>query len=170
MPDVLVTLAGSMTPVAADFQFSVGWLLDVLVYVAMYATLAASLNLVTGYGGMFSLGHHGFFAVGAYAAGFVASVVAERAGGVAAGSAGGVGLSLPTALASMLAAALAGLAVGLPCLRLRGDYLAIATLAFGEIVRIVIQNTPALGGSLELYVPRLVMAPKGQEDVESFRV
>src|SRR5205814_1039742 len=69
----------------------------------------------------------------------------------------------------LVLAGVAGLAVGVPCLRLRGDYLAIATLAFGEIVRIVIQNTPALGGSLELSVRRLVFAPQGLDEVGTFR-
>lgn len=154
-----------MWTLAAEFQFSWLWTAEVLVGVALYATLAASLNLVTGFGGMFSLGHHGFFAVGAYAAGWAASLAAS----VEPGSAAGWGVFVGSALLAVAAAAVAGLLVGLPCLRLRGDYLAIATLAFGEIVRIVIQNTPALGGSLELNVPRLVMRPQGLAQVEAFR-
>jgi branched-chain amino acid transport system permease protein len=151
--------------VVVAFQFTWPWLAEVLVAVVLYGTLAASLNLITGYAGMFSLGHHGFFAVGAYAAGWLVATV----GAPAAGSAGGVALFLGSAAFAALAAALAGLLVGLPCLRLRGDYLAIATLAFGEIVRISIQNTPALGGSLELSVPRLLVQPQGLEEVASFR-
>jgi branched-chain amino acid transport system permease protein len=165
------SLAGLVT-LAADFSISTHWVAEVLVAVTLYATLAASLNLVTGYGGMFSLGHHGFFAVGAYAGGWAAAFVVERAGGVAVGSAGAWALFLGSAVFAVVVAAAAGFLVGLPCLRLRGDYLAIATLAFGEIVRIVIQNTPksVLGGSEELSVPRLVMAPEGLEEVLSFRI
>lgn len=154
-----------MWTLAAEFQFSWLWVAEVLVGVALYAMLAASLNLVTGFGGMFSLGHHGFFAVGAYAAGWMASLAAS----VEPGSAAGWAVFAASAVFAVAASAAAGLLVGLPCLRLRGDYLAIATLAFGEIVRIVIQNTPALGGSLELNVPRLVMRPRGLAEVESFR-
>lgn len=152
-------------PVLAEFTFSWLWLAEVLVAVMLYATLAASLNLVTGYAGMFSLGHHGFFAVGAYAAGWFAT----RFPGVAAGSASAWAVFLASAAFAAVAAAGAGLLVGIPCLRLRGDYLAIATLAFGEIVRIVIQNTPALGGSEELYVPRLLARPEGLEAVGAYR-
>ncbi len=151
--------------VLAEFTFSWLWMGEVLVAVLLYATLAASLNLVTGYAGMFSLGHHGFFAVGAYAAGWFAT----RFPGIEAGSASAWMVFLASAVFAALAASAAGLLVGIPCLRLRGDYLAIATLAFGEIVRIVIQNTPALGGSEELYVPRLLAHPEGLAEVESYR-
>ena len=150
---------------ASDFTFSWLWLAEVLIAVAIYATLAASLNLVTGFAGMFSLGHHGFFAVGAYAAGWFAATLAPPE----AGSAGAILVFVGSAAFAAVVAALAGVLVGLPCLRLRGDYLAIATLAFGEIVRIVIQNTPALGGSQSLSVPRLLMDPRGLAEVSTFR-
>jgi len=154
-----------MLTLASDFHFTSGWLAEVLVAVALYATLAASLNLVTGFGGMFSLGHHGFFAVGAYAAGWFVTLFPS----VAAGSPAGIVLFVASAAVGMIFAAVAGLVVGVPCLRLKGDYLAIATLAFGEIVRIAIQNTPALGGSIELNVPRVLMRPRGLDEVETFR-
>lgn len=155
-----------MLVLASDFQFSFLWLAEVLITVLLYTTLAASLNLVTGFGGMFSLGHHGFFAVGAYAAGWFVTLFP----GLSAGSAPAVLVFLASALVAIAFASVAGVVVGVPCLRLRGDYLAIATLAFGEIVRIVIQNSPSLGGSLELNVPRLLMRPQGLEEVETFRV
>jgi branched-chain amino acid transport system permease protein len=154
-----------MALLLAAFELNWPWTAEVLVGIALYGTLAASLNLVTGYAGMFSLGHHGFFAVGAYAAGWFVSLFALPQ----AGSAGGWALFLASGGVAVVAAALAGLLVGIPCLRLRGDYLAIATLAFGEIVRITIQNTPALGGSLELSVPRLLMRPQGLAEVAAFR-
>ncbi len=149
----------------AAFTFNWLWLAEVLIFVALYATLAASLNLVTGYAGMFSLGHHGFFAVGAYAAAWFTNLFP----GTAAGSAAGWAIFLGSAAAAGLAATVAGLLVGIPCLRLRGDYLAIATLAFGEIVRIVIQNTKQLGGSEGLYVPRVLMEPRGADANTTFR-
>jgi branched-chain amino acid transport system permease protein len=145
---------------AAQFHFSLPWLLELAVYVLIYATLAASLNLVTGFAGMFSLGHHAFYAVGAYAAGWVTSVW----GAVDPGSAQGWLCFAVSAVAAVAAASVAGFVIGFPCLRLRGDYLAVATLAFGELVRIAIQNTDkdVLGGSLGLYVPRVVLDPTGR--------
>jgi branched-chain amino acid transport system permease protein len=154
--------------VAAGFQFTFAWLADVLVVALLYATLAVSLNLVTGFAGMFSLGHHGFYAVGAYAAGATVAWATSAWGTPTPGSAAAIGLFVASAFAAVAAASAAGFAVGLPCLRLRGDYLAIATLGFGEIVRIVIQNTRALEGSLGMYVPRLVMNPTGR--IDTFRL
>ena len=108
--------------------------------------LAASLNLINGITGEFSLGHAGFMAVGAFAGGVIT-----------------LNLGLPFLLAiavGMLAAALAGLLVGLPTLRLRGDYLAIATLGFGEIVRVVMMNIDYVGGAAGLMgIPAVVNWP-----------
>jgi branched-chain amino acid transport system permease protein len=154
-----------MLVLAAGFQLTYAWLADVVVVSLLYATLAVSLNLVTGFGGMFSLGHHGWFAVGAYAAGATVTGLSAALGSPAAGSPAALAILALSAVASVGAAGVASLAVGLPCLRLRGDYLAIATLGFAEIVRIAIQNTPALEGSLGMFVPRLLMDPAGRVDV-----
>jgi len=107
-------------------------------------TLAVSLNLINGYTGQFSLGHAGFMGIGAY----TAAVVTTSFGAVLLAALGGQEW-LVFALALLLgggAAAVAGLVVGVPTLRLRGDYLAIATLGFGEIIRVVLQNIDAVGG------------------------
>ncbi len=127
------------------------WWANLLVLVCVYALLGLSLNLINGYARMFSLGHHGFWAMGAYGAAWL-SVALH-------GSLPGPVVFVLSCAFAMAVAAAGGLLIGLPCLRLRGDYLAIATLGFGEIVRIVIQNTdPAvLGGSLGLRVPRVLM-------------
>ncbi|MFT5680611.1 MAG: branched-chain amino acid transport system permease protein [Myxococcota bacterium] len=124
------------------------FILDHMVHMGVMVILALSLNLINGFTGMFSLGHHGFFAVGAYAAGALLLFTLPAGGGV------GVGIIwfLLSLLVGMLAAALFGFVVGVPCLRLKGDYLAIATLGFGEIVRIVMQNTSAVGGARGLEV------------------
>ena len=113
-------------------MLSAFWQLN-LIFAGINIILAASLNLINGYTGQFSLGHAGFMAVGAYV-GVVLTTnfqmvfpVAILAGGVTAG--------------------LLGALIGLPTLRLRGDYLAIATLGLGEIVRIVIINVPYVGGA-----------------------
>jgi branched-chain amino acid transport system permease protein len=113
-----------------------GYTAPLIVDILTFMTLALSLNLINGCAGMFSLGHQGFFGVGAYTAG----IVVVYAGLPAA-------IALPTAiLAGGLAAAIFGLIVGIPCLRLKGDYLAIATLGFAEIFRIAMVNLDAVGG------------------------
>ena len=104
--------------------------------------LAVSLNLINGFTGQFSLGHAGFMAVGGYVA---------AAFSVYVGPSLGPGMALPTFLIALvlgaIAAAGAGLLIGIPTLRLRGDYLAIATLGFGEIIRVLILNLNFLGGA-----------------------
>ena len=108
------------------------WKLNITL-IGINIILAASLNLINGYTGQFSLGHAGFMAVGAYV-GVVLTTNFE--------------VPFPLAiLAGGLAAGLLGTLIGLPTLRLRGDYLAIATLGLGEIVRIVIINVPYVGGA-----------------------
>jgi branched-chain amino acid transport system permease protein len=114
-----------------------GYYLQITVLIGINVILAASLNLINGVTGQFSLGHAGFLAVGAYVSAFTSLALGLTSS-----------LELPLALlAGGLAAALAGLAVGIPTLRLRGDYLAIATLGFGEIIRVIILNTEAVGGA-----------------------
>lgn len=102
--------------------------------------LAVSLNLVVGFLGELSLGHAGFMCIGAY----LGTVVFNA---LLAGN-----MNIPLAMIISLAvgglvAAAFGFVVGLPALRLRGDYLAIVTLAFGEIVRNICRNIPAFGGA-----------------------
>src|SRR5690625_242615 len=92
--------------------------------------LAVGLNLIVGFSGQLALGHAGFMALGAYATGIIL---------VEMPNAGGFSLSI---LAGMIVAGLMALIVGVPTLRLRGDYLAIATLGASEIIRITILNMP----------------------------
>lgn len=121
-----------------------------LIFLFMFVNmiLALSLNLVNGFTGQFSLGHAGFMAIGAYVSGYLSL----KTMGV-----GATLMFLPPPLEFLnfpifavcggLAAAAAGYLVGLPSLRLRGDYLAIVTLGFGEIIRVVLLNTEAVGGA-----------------------
>lgn len=118
----------------------------------LYVTLAVSLNLINGITGQFSIGHAAFYQIGAYAAGFISIHYLSKSGLT----------SLPWILLMILVGAIfagiAGFIVGLPSLRLRGDYLAIVTLGFGEIIRICIQNTKELGGSYALdNIPKIQM-------------
>jgi branched-chain amino acid transport system permease protein len=108
--------------------------------------LAVSLNLINGYTGQFSLGHAGFMAVGAY----TAAVITNQFGELNPILSGAVFLG--ALLAGGLLAAVGGLLVGIPTLRLRGDYLAIVTLGFGEIIRVILQNMDKVGGARGLSV------------------
>lgn len=127
---------------------------DVIIGIGINIILAVGLNLVNGYTGQFSLGHAGFMAVGAY----LSASITVYLGGWYAGVFGeGViaeaVLFLFSLIAGGLAAALAGFIVGGPSLRLKGDYLAIVTLGFGEIIRVIIQNMEVIGGSRGFSVP-----------------
>jgi branched-chain amino acid transport system permease protein len=120
----------------------------VVLLAGINVILAVGLNLINGTTGQFSIGHAGFMAVGAYGCAFVsvklAPIIASLVG------AGPVADAVTFNLALLVGAVLAGgagLLVGLPSLRLRGDYLAIVTLGFGEIIRIVFNNSPALGAA-----------------------
>ena len=112
---------------AIDFYFT-----GILVVVWINVILAVSLNLINGFTGQFSLGHAGFMAVGAYTSALLTIYT-------------GWPFTIVLLIAGIVSA-LIGLLIGLPTLRLRGDYLAIATLGFGEIVRVVILNLKITGG------------------------
>lgn len=104
-----------------------------LILIAINIIMSASLNLINGFTGQFSLGHAGFMAVGAY----VSAIMTVK-------------FQLPFIVAIAAGAAAAGLLgflIGIPTLRLNGDYLAIATLGLGEIIRITILNIPYVGGA-----------------------
>jgi len=111
-------------------------------HIGIAIILAVSLNLVNGLTGQFSIGHAGFMAVG----GYVSAVMLMR------GPAQDPYrlFFVLSILAGAGAAAVAGWIVGKPSLRLRGDYLAIVTLGFGEIIRVIIENTPFFGGAIGL--------------------
>ena len=121
--------------------------LGIAVDVGINIILAVSLNLINGHTGQFSLGHAGFMAVGGFTA---ARLTLNFAGGLPPDSAQAVALFVGALLLGGVAAALVGLAVGLPSLRLRGDYLAIVTLGFGEIIRVIFQTSDAFGAATGL--------------------
>ncbi len=127
---------------------------EYLVYLALLVgvnvVLAVSLNVINGITGQFSIGHAGFMAVGAYASAVTSQALNEyRISALP----DGVSNQLFFVIALLVGGALAalfGFLVGLPSLRLKGDYLAIVTLGFGEIILVVVRNTPSLGGALGL--------------------
>ena len=110
-----------------------GYYEQILILICINIILALSLNLITGFAGQLALGHAGFMSIGAYTAAMVTLKYDTP-----------LFISL---LAGGLAAAAFGILIGLPILRLKGDYLAITTLGFGEIIRVIITNIDALGGA-----------------------
>ncbi len=126
-------------------NFFNGYYLGLTIDIAINIILAVSLNLINGHTGQFSLGHAGFMAVGGYTAAKLTlslqAVVPVWAHPILFGGA---------LLLGGIAAALAGFAVGVPSLRLRGDYLAIVTLGFGEIIRVIFQTTEFFGAATGL--------------------
>ncbi len=114
----------------------------ILLRCGVAAIMAVSLNLINGFTGQFSLGHAGFMAIGAYVSAALSLFLAPHTSGLSAQI-----WFLLALLAGGFASALMGFVVGLPTLRLRGDYLAIATLGFAEIIRVVILNLDVVGGA-----------------------
>jgi len=120
----------------------------ILMLCGISITLAVSLNLINGFTGQFSIGHAGFMAVGAYSSAYFSVTygmnLANSLGG------GKLGWIVALALATLVgavAAGIAGLVVGVPSLRLRGEYLAIVTLGFGQIIVVFLNNIEAVGGA-----------------------
>lgn len=113
---------------------------NLLITICINVMLAVSLHIILGVTGQFSIGHAGFLAVGAY----VSAIVTMK-----------LGYSFPIAIiVAAIIAGIAGLLVGFPTLRLRGDYLAIATLGFAEIIRLVLLNIEYVGGASGFIVSR----------------
>lgn len=144
---------GIFTAVMAGMVFSGNKLDSSTVYllekISISMVLAVSLSLVVGFLGELSLGHAGFMCVGAYIGGKVAAMLVPTMGN-------GIGTFLIALAAGAGVAAVCGIIIGIPALRLRGDYLAIVTLAFGEIVKSLFMNSSdeTFGGSLGLSTPR----------------
>lgn len=141
---ILALLAGSWWALNSGVLSS--YLITILTLCGINVILAVSLNMATGYLGQLPLGHAGFMAVGAYAAGIFlkATPLAElMKGGLSPMSV--VYIALAIAIGGVTAG-IFGILIGIPALRLRGDYLAIITLGFGEIIRVVLQNIDSLLG------------------------
>lgn len=156
----LAAIVGTLAALAALNQFFeygfAGFQINpyyarILNLVGINITLAVSLNLINGLAGQFSIGHAGFMAVGGYAATYLTVYHgAEIAGLFGVPLTSGLGASVAmicSLVVGAVAAAGAGVLVGIPSLRLKGDYLAIVTLGFSEIIRVIILNIPAVGGA-----------------------
>ena len=142
---IALILQAAIAPMLGPFYAKL--LLDIGIAIV----LAVSLNIVNGFAGQFSIGHAGFMMVGGYAAALITYYGSIKLGWIADGAYGvevhggfmGPGdlLFLFACVFGGVVAAITGLVVGLPSLRLRGDYLAIVTLGFGEIVRVLVQQS-----------------------------
>lgn len=119
--------------------------LSMLDLIGIYVILALGLNMINGMAGMFSIGHAGFWAVGAYAA---AAVIHYDPFGIPWYLNYGVAI-----FAAVASASVAGVVLAVPCLRLSGDYLAIATLGFSIIVVTLLYNMDSIGGATGLSLP-----------------
>lgn len=119
----------------------------ILMFTGINIILAASLNLVNGFTGQFSLGHAGFMSMGAYASAMITVTARNFFPEMMATPVFSTLLFLLSLGVGGTLAALAGYGVGLPSLRLKGDYLAVVTLGFGEIIRVVFLNIDFVGGA-----------------------
>ena len=154
----LVNLIGVVAVFAVFMGLIMGGVLDryvqgILMLVMINVILATSLNITTGFLGEIALGHAGFMSVGAYSSAIISKAMVEA--------------GLPTWLHLLIVlivggifAAMFGFLIGIPALRLKGDYLAIITLGFGEIIRVVIENLSITGGAQGLRsIPRIATFP-----------
>lgn len=116
-----------------SFNFLNDYYVVNIILMGINIILAVSLNLINGFTGQFSIGHAGFMAIGAYSS----AIITYK-----------LGLSFPLAiLVGGISAGIIGILIGIPSLRLKGDYLAITTLGFGEIIRVIFLNTEYVGGA-----------------------
>jgi len=140
---ILLLIGICVSALATIFEGHINaYYFQVIIYIGINIILASSLNLINGFAGQFSLGHAGFMAIGAYT-----SAVITRGLGVGQGSVFAIPAFALALLVAGVMAAICGLFVGIPTLRLKGDYLAITTLGFGEIIRVIIQNLNFLGAA-----------------------
>src|SRR5699024_1643992 len=138
--NILIFIAVLAVYLLGGLFIYIGWV-DAYIYmnlvtIGVNILLAVSLNLITGFTGQLSLGHAAFMSIGAYGSGILTAKFGQPFI---------VGL-----LGAAFFAAIAGVVIGIPTLRLKGDYLAIATLGFGEIIRILALNNDYIGGAIGL--------------------
>ena len=142
---LIAGLWGLMTFLIAQGVITNYWT-GILITTGINIILAVSLNVATGYLGQLPLGHAGFMAVGAY----TGSILMKATPAAALLSEGNTAAALPYILLALLLSAVVagafGLIIGIPALRLRGDYLAIITLGFGEIIRVILTNIDSVLG------------------------
>lgn len=123
------------------------YFLVLLMLVGINIVMTVSLGMINGFTGQFSIGHGGFMAIGAYTSVFFTTIIFQLMGRQPPGQTfWGYALFFPVVLIGGGLAAVAGVLIGLPTLRIKGDYLAIVTMAFGEVVQTIVRVSDPLGG------------------------
>jgi branched-chain amino acid transport system permease protein len=145
-------------------QYAGNFWVRIIDFALLYVLLALGLNIVVGYAGLLDLGYIAFYAVGAYMFGLLASPhLSDTFPAIKAIFAGGLHTPLWVVIPlGALIAAMAGALLGAPTLKLRGDYLAIVTLGFGEIIRVFLNNLDA--------PVNITNGPKGLLQIDSFKI
>ena len=135
---IVSILVAIVVTLLAKVKILTSYHVGILITACINIILVVSLNLTTGFLGQLTLGHAGFMAIGAYGCAYITKTFMEM----------GI-ISFPIGLLfGGILAALSGVVIGVPALRLRGDYLAIITLAFGEVIRTILLNMSIVGGSM----------------------
>ena len=169
----LVALALGLAIVFPLFFDQLATQMDVAIFVLAYVMMALGLNIVVGFAGLLDLGYVAFYAIGAYTVGWLASDHFTGVGGESGihvlvsdfvGNASGIHINFFVVIfAAVLIAAALGALIGLPTLRLRGDYIAIVTLAFGEIIgRIALNGDEITFGEYQLTNGQQAISPVDQ--------
>ncbi|HGE71642.1 TPA: branched-chain amino acid ABC transporter permease [Candidatus Poribacteria bacterium] len=123
------------------------YIIQIIMFIGINIVMTVSLGMVNGFTGQFSIGHGGFMAVGAYTSIFFTTIIFQLLGMEPIGrTIGGYAIFFLSVLIGGCLAGVAGLLIGLPTLHLKGDYLAIVTMAFGEVIRTIIRVSDPLGG------------------------
>lgn len=139
---IFVALSGMIEAKVID-----KYIQGIIMLVFVNIILAVSLNLTTGFLGQIALGHAGFMSIGAYTSAIITKAVKDLPDGSFLQSLPPQLIFGVALLAGGILAALFGILVGIPALRLKGDYLAIITLGFGEIIRVIMENLEITGGA-----------------------
>jgi branched-chain amino acid transport system permease protein len=122
------------------------YIVQLIMFVGINIVMTVSLGVINGFTGQFSIGHAGFMAIGAYVSVFFTTIIFEMIGLSAPSRLLGYPLFFIAVAIGGICAAGAGFLIGLPTLRLKGDYLAIVTMAFGEVIRTIIRVSDCVGG------------------------
>jgi len=147
----LVILLSQVIPAGDGFVLN-NYFMIIINISLVYVILATSLNLINGITGQFSIGYMGFAAIGAYVSGTLTTLIWK----LIPGSLTATSLFIVALLIGGICAAIVGFLIGMPALRMKGDYLAIVTLGFGEIIRTIINNIDYVGGPRGLLgIPQL---------------
>lgn len=138
-----IALVFALLFILVEFKIIGSYFQGIIILACINIILATSLNITTGFLGQIALGHAGFLAIGAYSSALISMSLSSS-------GMPNILRFLIAILAGGILSAICGFFVGIPALRLRGDYLAIITLGFGEIIRVVILNLKITGGGKSL--------------------